>query len=234
MTQTSENPAVQSLLRAILPHVAFDGWSDLAFAEASRDAGLSLAEARALCPRGAVDLAVAYHRAGDAAMLTAVAVADLGPMRYSDRVAFALAARLHASHDKEAVRRATALFALPHLAAEGAGLIWGTADAIWSALGDTSTDGNWYTKRASLSAVYASVVLFWLGDDSAQGQATRAFIDRRIENVMQVEKLKAQVNEMPLLRPLTAPLNALMARISAPSAAAGRDDLPGRWTTPPA
>jgi ubiquinone biosynthesis protein COQ9 len=121
MPQTSPPPEVQTLLSAILPHVAFDGWSDLAFAEAARDAGMDLATARALCPRGALDLAVAYHRAGDAAMARAVAATDLGPMRYSDRVAFALRARLRAADDKEAVRRATALFALPHLAARGPG-----------------------------------------------------------------------------------------------------------------
>ena len=65
------------------------------------------------------------------------------------------------------VRRGTTLFALPHHAAEGAKLIWGTADAIWTALGDTSDDVNWYTKRATLSAVYGSVVLFWLGETEA-------------------------------------------------------------------
>ena len=71
---------------------------------------------------------------------------------------------------------------LPHMAPEGARLIWGTADRIWTALGDTSDDVNWYTKRATLSGVYAAVVLYWLGDDSTDGQATRAFIDRRISD----------------------------------------------------
>jgi ubiquinone biosynthesis protein COQ9 len=51
-------------------------------------------------------------------------------------------------------------------AADGAKAIWGTADRIWTALGDTSDDLNWYTKRATLSAVYGSTVLYWLGDDS--------------------------------------------------------------------
>ncbi|SMY06769.1 COQ9 family protein [Flavimaricola marinus] len=232
MSRTAQSPEVDRLVHAILPHVAFDGWSDVAFAEAVRDVGMSREAARALCPRGAVDLAVAFHKAGDAAMVAAVEAADLGSMRYSDRVSFAIRARLAAAADKEAVRRGSALFALPHLAAEGAALIWGTADTIWTSLGDTSTDGNWYTKRATLAAVYASTVLFWLGDDSFEEQATDDFIDRRIDNVMQVEKIKAQVNAMPLLKPVTAPFAAFMERVRAPSAAASAEDLPGRWTQP--
>ena len=103
-----------------------------------------------------------------------------------------------AGEHKEAVRRGTTLFALPHMAAEGAKLIWGTADAIWTALGDTSQDANWYTKRLTLSGVYSAVVLYWLGDDSLDMQATDAFLERRIDNVMQFEKFKAQARQNPV------------------------------------
>ena len=225
------DPAKAQLLTAVLPHVAFDGWSQAAFAAAVVDSGLTPDHARTLCPRGAVDLAIAFHQAGDAAMRDAVKAADLRQMRYSEKVAFAVRARIAAITDKEAVRRGTALFALPHLAADGAKLIWGTADAIWDVLGDTSDDFNWYSKRVTLSAVWASVVVFWLGDDSSGGQATDAFIDRRIANVMQIEKLKSQVNASPLLKPLTGPLQGLLSRIKAPGRTP-RMDLPGSWTAP--
>jgi hypothetical protein len=69
---------------------------------------------------------------------------------------------------KEAVRRGATLFALPIHAADGARALWETADAIWTALGDTSDDLNWYSKRAILSGVYSSTVLYWLGDQSAE------------------------------------------------------------------
>ncbi|KPP84090.1 MAG: hypothetical protein HLUCCA08_01115 [Rhodobacteraceae bacterium HLUCCA08] len=222
---------MDDLLAAILPHVAFDGWTEGAFRAALADRGADPAEARALCPRGAVDLAVHMHKRGDAAMLAAMAGADSPDMRIRDRIAQAIRLRIAAIDDKEAVRRATTLFALPHMAPEGARLIWGTADAIWSAIGDSSEDVNWYTKRATLSAVHGSVVLYWLGDDSPGHEATNAFIDRRIDDVMQVEKVKAAVNGNPLLKPFTVPLNTVLGMIRAPRA--GRaDDLPGRWTEP--
>lgn len=228
MTFAPFDPVKDQLLDAILPHVAFDGWSRTAFDAAVADAGIDAAQARTLCPRGAVDLAVAYHQRGDQAMVAALCDADMSDMRFRDKVAHAIRLRIRAIDDKEAVRRGTALFALPHMAADGSRLIWGTADAIWDALGDTSRDGNWYSKRLTLSGVYASVVLFWLGDDSIDAQATDGFIDRRIDDVMQFEKVKAQIRDNALFKPLTVPLGRLMAGIRAPGAAPD-PDLPGKW-----
>ncbi len=226
------DPMKQTLLDAALVHVAFDGWSQATFDAAVAESGLSADQARALCPRGALDLAIAFHQHGDAAMVAAMQAADFSGMRFRDKVATAIRLRLDAVTDKEVVRRGTALFALPHLAPEGAKLIWGTADLIWTTLGDTSEDINWYSKRSILSAVYGSVVLFWLGDSSADGQATDDFIDRRIDNVMQFEKLKAEVNKNPLLKPLTGPLSRLAGLVKAPKPRPDQNDLPGMWRDP--
>ena len=103
--------------------------------------------------------------------------------------------------------------------------IWGTADAIWTALGDTSTDLNWYTKRATLSAVYAATVLFWLGDDSPDHQATWDFLDRRIENVMRFEKAKATFRENPMGRALLNGPLKILERVHAPQRP---ENLPGK------
>jgi ubiquinone biosynthesis protein COQ9 len=231
MPGQSADPAKAALLAAALPHVAFDGWSPATFNAAAAETGLPVEHARTLCPRGAVDLAALFHQQGDAAMVAAVAAANLKDMRYRDKVAFAVRARIDAISDKEAVRRGTSLFALPHMAPTGAQLIWGTADKIWEALGDTSRDVNWYTKRATLSGVYASVVLYWLGDDSTGAQATDAFINRRIDNVMQFEKVKAAVRDNPLLKPVTGPLGRLLGAIKAPTKIPDVD-LPGIWRDP--
>lgn len=219
------------LLDAAADHVPFDGWSDSTFQAAIKDTGIEPAMAAAVCPRGAVDLAVAYHHRGDAQMLARLKAADLSEMRFRDRIAAAVQYRLEAVEDKEAVRRGTTLFALPTYAADGAKLIWGTVDAIWTALGDTSEDVNWYTKRATLSGVYTATVLFWLGDESEGHADTWAFLDRRIENVMQIETLKAQVRDSPTLSKLFAGPNWLLGQIKAPQAAP-RAGMPGSWTTP--
>jgi len=214
--------AADRILDAALAHVAFDGWSETTLRAAIADSGVAPGLARALFPRGGVDLALAWHRRGDAAMQASLAARDLSGMRYRERVTLAVRLRLEAVSDVEAVRRGTALFALPQHAADGARAIWGTADAIWRALGDTSTDINWYTKRVTLSAVYASTVLYWLGDDTPGSAATWAFLDRRIENVMALEKLKAGVRENRLWQALA---KGPLARVKMPQRP---DDLPGR------
>ena len=144
--------------------------------------------------------------------------------RFGDRVALAIRLRLELA-DKEAVRRGSTLFALPQHAAEGTRLIWATADAIWTALGDSSRDVNWYSKRASLCAVHAAAVLFWLGDTSDDHAATREFVDRRIDNILQVEKLKAGLRKNPAMQALMKGPLKILERISAPQPAT---DLPGK------
>ncbi|MEM8553403.1 MAG: COQ9 family protein [Pseudomonadota bacterium] len=205
------------LLDAILPHVPFDGWSETSFQAALADSDVDATVARATCPRGAVDLAVAFHERGDRLMVARLKSEDLSAMRFRDRVAAAVRFRLEAAEDKDAVRRGATLFALPMYAADGAKLIWGTADLIWDTLGDSSDDLNWYTKRATLSGVYSSTVLYWLGDESPENQRTWRFLDRRIDDVMQIEKLKSQVEANPILKPLASASNWAFSWVKPPN-----------------
>jgi ubiquinone biosynthesis protein COQ9 len=225
----SPETAAARLLEAALPHVPFDGWSETTLRAAIADSGVAEGLARALFPRGGIDLAVAYHRQGDARLREALATSDLAALRFRERVVHAVRLRLELVEDRELVRRGSTLFALPQHAAEGARLIWGTADTIWDSLGDSTRDLNWYSKRATLSAVYGSTVLYWLGDDSLGHQATWAFLDRRIEDVMQIEKLKAAVKANPLGKALLAGPAKLMEKWRVPTVP---DDLPGRIRNP--
>ncbi|WP_417249698.1 COQ9 family protein [Celeribacter sp.] len=219
------DPTREKLLDAAISHVVFDGWGPETFRNAVADSGFSETLARVAAPRGSADLAAAYHKRGDREMIAALEAADLSEMRFRDRIAEAVWLRLMAV-DRELVRRGMALFSLPHYAPEGTRLVLETCDAIWTALGDTSRDVNWYTKRATLAGVCGSTVLYWLGDESEEFADTRAFLDRRIDNVMQFEKVKAQVRENKALSPLLAVPNAILGAIKAP-AGVGRDDIPG-------
>jgi ubiquinone biosynthesis protein COQ9 len=218
--QMDRDLALKQLVEAALPHVV----SNAALTAAITESGVAPGLAHALLPRGGVDLALAYHRLGDDALRATLAATDLTAMRFREKVAHAVRLRLETA-DREAVRRGTALFALPTHASDGARAIWGTSDTIWTALGDTSTDVNWYSKRATLSAVYASTVLYWLGDESEGHAATWEFLDRRIGNVMSFEKAKAAFRENPIGKALLAGPFKVFERIHAPQQA---NDLPGR------
>lgn len=220
-----EEEVKAQVLEAALPHVPFDGWSERSLLAAIADANVPEALARSIFPRGGVDLALAYHMRGDSEMVARLSAMDLTSLRFRDRIALAVRTRLELA-DRELVRRGTTLFALPQHAADGARAIWGTVDRIWSSLADTSRDVNWYTKRATLSAVYGATVLYWLGDESTDKQATWDFLDRRIEQVMQFEKFKANFRENPLGKAWAAGPGKLFETIRAPKLP---DNLPGRY-----
>ncbi len=228
---TAEPDARTRLLEAIKPHVPFDGWSEAAFRAAVTESGVDPAVARGVCPRGAVDLAVAFHEAGDAEMVHRLHNEELGHLKMREKIAAAIRFRLEAIGDRELLRRGSTLFSLPVYAPEGARLVWGTADAIWTALGDRSDDVNWYTKRATLAGVYSATALYWLGDDSPDAARTWEFVDRRIHGVMQIEKLKTQVNENTILRTLLSGPNWALSFVKAPPRGAP-GDLPGTWSGP--
>ncbi|MXY33100.1 MAG: COQ9 family protein [Boseongicola sp. SB0676_bin_33] len=224
----AREPDLDTLLDAALKHVAFDGWSAATTAAAAADAELSEAEAKALAPRGALDLVTALHRRGDMVLQERLAKTDLDSLRFRDRVATALKFRLDAMPDQQVARRTAAFLSVPIHAPEGAKLVWGTSDMIWNVLGDTSRDGNWYTKRATLSAVLGSTLLYWLGDESPDHAASNAFIDRRIDEVMQIESLKGKLRQNPLAKPFMDAQSALFRRFHAPNGQEG-SGLPGRW-----
>lgn len=219
----------KAVVAASLPHVAFDGWSDKTLARAVDEAGVDPGLSRLAFPRGGVDLALAFHYDRDARLAAKLAEADLEELRFRDRIAHAVALRLElVAADREAVRRGTALLALPHYAPDGARAIWHSADTIWTSLGDTSRDYNWYSKRATLSAVLSSSLLYWLGDNTPDFSATREFIHRRIDNVMQFEGMKAQLARNPLTAAMMKGPRRLLDRVKAPDDTAP-SDLPGSW-----
>lgn len=198
MTETSSpapsraDAARQALLAAALPDAAFDGWNAATLARAARAAGLSEGEVELYCPGGVVELIAFWSAQADEAAKADILAAPPAN-RIRDRIARAVMIRLeHMAGEEEAATRARARLLLPDAADRAASMGWATADMIWRAIGDTSTDGNFYSKRAILSGVYLSTLAIWLDEADPDKPRTRAFLDRRIENVMTFEKTKAR------------------------------------------
>jgi ubiquinone biosynthesis protein COQ9 len=205
----------RDLLAAALVHVPFDGWSAISLDKAARDVGVDEGRARIAFPRGAVDLLDFFARDADDRMLARLEAMDLAAMRLRERIAAAVRARIEAvSAHREAERRALSFLALPQNAPLGARLLGRTVDLMWRAAGDVSTDFSFYTKRASLAAVHGATLLFWVADTSEGDADTWAFLERRIDDVMAVEKAKARLRER--LREAPSPV-ALLARLRYPA-----------------
>lgn len=210
----------ERLIDAALSHAAFEGMNMAAIRAAANDLGMDAGLALVLLPGGGADLAAANHRRGDLAVRDWLQT-DPPKGGFRDRVAQAVLHRLE-NTDRELARAGAAILALPQNVGLGAKLLWETADVIWDGLGDTSQDVNWYSKRATLSAVYGATVLFWLGDDSDNIHDTRRFLDRRLDGVMRFEKLKSFARKLP---GVSAAASAATGWIRKP----GDNHLPGRW-----
>ncbi len=184
------------VLAAAMPLVPFDGWRDRTLLEAGRAAGVEEVDVRAAFPRGIIDLVAFYADDADQRMIEGMASVDLKALRVRERVTLGVRRRIEAVADtKEASRRAAAIFALPQNSLDGMQSVYRSVDAIWRAVGDTSADFNFYTKRALLAGVYTSTMLHWFADSSDGNAETWAFLDRRIGDVMQIEKFKASAQK---------------------------------------
>jgi ubiquinone biosynthesis protein COQ9 len=185
---------LREALAAVLPAQAvFDGWTGVALGAAAAELGVP-ADRAALCfPGGATEMIDAWFAGIDRAMAVAFPPERIKAMKIRERIRALVWARLSlASAFPDALRRAHVILARPGNAALSARLVWRAADAMWRTAGDSSVDFAWYSKRTTLSAVYASTMLAWIDDDSEGFADTAAFLDRRIDNVMRFEKLKAQ------------------------------------------
>ncbi len=192
----SDEALKAAVLERALGHAAAYGFSDAVLARAAKDEGVGAEMLLHLFPDGPAGLVECFSEVCDAEMERRLAKQNLSAMKIRARIAAAVLARLAAlKPHKDAARRASAFLMLPMNAALGLKLLYRTVDTMWRAAGDTSTDFNYYTKRAILAGVYSTTLLRWFNDTGEDERETRGFLDARIENVMQFEKFKAELRE---------------------------------------
>lgn len=186
---------LRDALAPLVPtHAAFDGWSEAALASAAAELGVPADRATLAFPDGALGMIEAWIGSIDLAMAGLLPKERLVGMKVRDRIRSLILARLEiAAPHREALRRALAVLALPANLATAARTGWRSADAMWRQAGDASADFAWYSKRASLAAIYAATLLVWIDDESGDDAETHAFLDRRIDGVMRFESFKARL-----------------------------------------
>ena len=184
-----------ALAPQIAAEAAFDGWSDGALEQAAALAGVPASVARLAFPGGAMDMIEAWISAIDARMEAAFAGGELDRLAVRDRIRTLVLFRLDAvAGETESLRRALAIMALPQNIARALRTGWRSADAMWRLAGDRATDYNHYTKRALLGAIYSATLAVFVNDESEGQRETRAFLDRRIEDVMRIGKATGRLS----------------------------------------
>ena len=194
------DPTLDEIRVALAPllgrHAGFDGWSDAAVHAAADESGVDRDVAMLAFKDKAIDMIDAWIEGVDLELARRLPPEKLCAMKIRDRITALLATRLEImASDRESLRRALAIMAMPQNLAKAAKMGWRSADRMWRMAGDTSSDFNHYTKRMTLSAVYVSTLSVFVNDDSENFADSRAFLDRRIDNVMQFEKVKFQAKQ---------------------------------------
>ena len=184
-------PERDSILRAALARAGAEGWTWRCFERAAEDCGHDRALALACFPRGRGEALDAVHELFDRLAAERAEGEALGALPVRERIAALTFARLAVMAPRRAAARRLA-------AADAARCAWRarlrTVDAIWRLAGDSATGFDYYTKRATLAAVYGASLLCWLGDASADGAETRAFVERRIAGVMRLRRARAPLD----------------------------------------
>jgi len=188
----------RSLALAVGENAVFDGWTQAAVDSAAGQGGVDPGQARLAMPKSQSGMIDTYIQQVDRTLEAAFTPEQLAALKIREKIRALIWKRLEImAPAREAVRRALAILAMPQNVPLALHTGWRTSDLMWRMAGDTSTDFNHYTKRLTLGAVYGSTLLVWLDDQSEGWMDTAAFLDRRIDDVMNFEKLKAEWRGSP-------------------------------------
>ena len=177
----------------MLRHLPFDGWSETAMQRTAEELSLSASDVARLFPKGFASVITIGSDDVDAKMVAKFMERfsdkfDGMPVHIRIRELLLIRFEILQPH-KEAVRKIITFLAKPDHVELGNRLLYNTLDRVWRAAGDRSTDFNFYTKRATLGAVYGATMLAFLNDDTPDMQKTHAFLDRRLQDVAKIPKV---------------------------------------------
>lgn len=138
-------------------------------------------DADLMFPAGPAEMIEAWFDLGDRRLLEHAVEVRIGEIpSLSRRIRALVLARIAIDRAHLVpTRRALTILALPGHGAVATRALARTVDTIWRSAGDRSADFSWYTKRASLAAIYAATVLYAIGDDRPDADV-EAFLDRRL------------------------------------------------------
>ena len=212
------------LVRAMLTHVPFDGWTweameqgaiDIGF-EKKKTSSLRIKIFKDLFKNGPIDFIDVFSEIIDLEVKENYNLIEFKPERVPEKIKKIIMIRLNlCQRYKEAVRSSISLTAIPVNARASLKILYRTCNSIWRIAGDKSTDFSFYTRRISLAAVYTSTLLFWLNDNSNNNIETEFFLERRLKDISKISSLKKPIYD---LKKFTNNFNSLKNTINIKSA----------------
>ena len=193
------------LIRAMLTHVPFDGWTWEAMEQGAKDIGFEKKKTpflriniyKSLFKNGSIDFIDIFSELIDLEVKEKYELIEPKPERIPEKIKKIIMIRLNLCEKyKEAVRSSISLTAIPKNTKISFNILYRTCNNMWRMAGDKSTDFSFYTRRMSLAAVYTSTLLFWLNDKSNDNVETEFFLDRRLNDISKISILKKPFSEL--------------------------------------
>ncbi|MGB1028044.1 MAG: COQ9 family protein, partial [Rhodospirillaceae bacterium] len=158
-----------AIIAEALPNIPFDGWSMEALKAGAQMAGYDREAAQTCFPKGAIDAIVHFCDLADRLMIADLheLMLEQPELRLHERIRAAIRLRLSRwGGEKEAIRRASTILAMPGNIPTSLKVTYRTIDSMWFAAGDRSMDIAFYTKRLQLTGIYTATLFYWLEDHS--------------------------------------------------------------------
>tara|TARA_B100000575_G_scaffold239680_1_gene202283 strand:- start:482 stop:1222 length:741 start_codon:yes stop_codon:yes gene_type:complete len=187
------------LIKAMLIHVPFDGWTWKAMEQGATDIGFERKKASSLrtsifkdlFKNGPIDFIDIFSEIIDLEVKENFELIEHKPESIPEKIKKIIMIRLNLCLKyKEAIRSSISLTAIPGNAKTSINILYRTCNSIWKVAGDKSTDLSFYTRRITLAAVYSSTLLFWLNDKSNDNVETELFLDRRLKDINNISRFK--------------------------------------------
>ncbi len=205
-TNTFDNNKIRiDLIKAMLTHVPFDGWTWEAMEQGAIDIGYEKKKTSSerikifkdLFKNGSIDFIDIFSEIIDLEVQEIYNLIEAKPERVPEKIKKIIMIRLNLCHKyKEAVRSSISLSAIPVNTKISLNILYRTCNSIWRIAGDKSTDFSFYTRRISLGAVYTSTLLFWLNDKSNNNIETESFLDRRLKDISMISSFKRPLYDL--------------------------------------
>ena len=189
----------KDLIRAMLTHVPFDGWTWEAMEQGAVDIGFEKKVSSSyrmkifkdLFKNGSIDFIDVFSEIIDLEVKENYNLMEIKPERVPEKIKKIIMIRLNLCQKyKEAVRSSISITAIPANTKISFNMLYRTCNSMWRIVGDKSTDLSFYTRRITLATIYTSTLLFWLNDNSNQNVETEFFLDRRLGDISKISLLK--------------------------------------------
>lgn len=201
-----------NVLKRSLKEIKNYGFNKNMLLEASKKCDLSEGELGRLFPEGLYELKELFFYEVDKEMMKLLNKANSDNIRVREKIYNGVIYRLEIfQKNKDAVKYILVSGTTNPI--ESFKNLWNTADLIWKAAGDNSTDYNHYTKRLLLSWVYISTILCWFNDKDENLNETKLFCIRRIDEVLKFGKqsatIKGKISNLNISNKLIATIKEL-------------------------